>query len=157
MAAALTRSVSCGMPARCLRALIRADAVAPSSGPVLPVTTVPSAQLNGGSRCAAGGLAAGVSLLFHFALAHGQPGLIHQQFQLVALALLDGAGDLLLAQALEVAAHDLLAGGFAADCIVHDAVACHVHAHVRGGLIGALPAISSNMAFTTGKISISRL
>ena len=49
------------------------------------------------------------------------------------------AGDLLLAQALEVAAHDLLAGGLTADLIVHDAVACHVHAHVRGALVGALP------------------
>ena len=32
---------------------------------------------------------------------------------------------------------DLTVGGFAADRIVHDAVACHVHAHVRGGLIRA--------------------
>ena len=94
-------------------------------------------QLNGGSRGPAGALAAGMSLLFHFALAHGQVGLIHQQFQLVALGLLDRAGDLLLTQALEVAAQDFLAGGFAADRIVHDAVACHVHAHVRGGLIRA--------------------
>ena len=77
-------------------------------------------------------------LLFHFPGPHGQPGLIHQQLQLVALALLGGAGDLLLAQALVVPAHDLLAGGLAADCVVHDAVAGHVHAHVRGGLIGAL-------------------
>ena len=38
----LTRSVSCGMPASALRALIRALAVAPSRGPVLPVITVPS-------------------------------------------------------------------------------------------------------------------
>ena len=42
-----------------------------------------------------------MSLLFHFALAHGQVGLIHQQFQLVALGLLDRAGDLLLTQALK--------------------------------------------------------
>ena len=96
------------------------------------------AQLNGSSRCAAGGFAAGVRLLFNFPCAHGQPGLIHQQFQLVALALLGGAGDLLLAQALVVPAHDLLAGGFAADGVVHDAVASHVHAHIRGGLVGAL-------------------
>ena len=96
------------------------------------------AQFNGSSRCAAGSLAAGVCLLFHFPGPHGQPGLIHQQLQLVALALLGGAGDLLLAQALVVPAHDLLAGGLAADCVVHDAVAGHVHAHVRGGLIGAL-------------------
>ena len=42
IAVALTKSVSCGMPARYLSALIRALAVAPSSGPVLPVITVPS-------------------------------------------------------------------------------------------------------------------
>ena len=40
--------------------------------------------------------------------------LVHQQFQLVALAFLHGAGDLLLTQALEVTADDLLAGSFAA-------------------------------------------
>ncbi len=44
-------------------------------------------QLNGSCRRAAGGLAAGMSLLFHVALAHGQVRLIHQQFQLVALGL----------------------------------------------------------------------
>ena len=44
------RDSSCGMPASTLRAFIRADAAAPSKGPVLPVTTVPS----GSSMAAAG-------------------------------------------------------------------------------------------------------
>ena len=65
------------------------------------------AQLNGSCRRAAGGLAAGMSLLFHSTAAHIQARLIHQQFQLVALALMHSAGDLLRAQALVVPAHDL--------------------------------------------------
>ena len=53
-----------------------------------------------------------LGLLLHGTAAHVQARLIHQQFQLVALALVHSAGDLLLAQALEVAAYDLLAGAY---------------------------------------------
>ena len=92
-----------------LERIDQALAVAPSSGPVLPVMTVPSL-----SSMAAAGAPPVASLracaCFPLPGPHGQPGLIHQQLQLVALALLGGAGDLLLAQALVVPAHDLLAG-----------------------------------------------
>ena len=42
MAAAETRSISWSMPASFFSALSSAEAAAPSSGPVLPVMTVPS-------------------------------------------------------------------------------------------------------------------
>ena len=38
-----------------------------------------------------------------------------------------------------VAAQDLLEGGFPAGFVVDDAVAHHIDAHVRGGLVGTLP------------------
>ncbi len=57
-------------------------------GPVWPVMTVPSLSSMAAAGAPPVALAAGVCLLFHFALAHGQVGLIHQQFQLVALGLL---------------------------------------------------------------------
>ncbi len=86
MAAAETRSSSWSMPASFFSALSRAEEAAPSRGPVLPVTTVPS-----GSSMAAAGHRRSFQRLHgrpvHPAAALGQSGLIHQQLQLVDLAL----------------------------------------------------------------------
>ena len=68
---------------------------------------------------------------FDFALAQRNACLVHQQFQLKAL-LFDNAAGLLVTEALEIPTHDLIQRGFAADFIVDDAVARHVHAHIRG-------------------------
>ena len=94
-------------------------------------------QLDGGSGCAAGALGHGVSLLFHGTVADSQTGLIQQQLQLEDLTV-HVLADLVVTEGLEIAADDLVAGGLAAGFVVHDAVAGHVHAHIRGGLVGAL-------------------
>ena len=94
-------------------------------------------QLDGGGRCPAGLLRDGVSGLLHGAAAQRKACLVHQKFQLVDLAL-DLCAVFKRTQRLEVPADDLVAGGLAAGGIVHDAVARHVHAHVGGGVVGAL-------------------
>ena len=94
-------------------------------------------QLNGGSGGTAGLFRDCMGGLLHRAAALGQSGLIHQQLQLVDLAL-DLCAVLEVAQGLEVAADDLVAGSFAAGRVIHNAVACHIHAHVGGGVVGAL-------------------
>ena len=67
----------------------------------------------------------------------GDVRLLHQQLQFVHQLLIHlslepvGEGSI-------VPAEDLHPGGLAADLVVHDAVARHVHSHVRGGFVGAL-------------------
>ncbi len=78
-----------------------------------------------------------MSLLFHGTVADSQTGLIQQQLQLEDLTV-HVLADLVVTEGLEIAADDLVAGGLAAGFVVHDAVAGHVHAHIRGGLVGAL-------------------
>ena len=56
-----------------------------------------------------------------------------------------------------VPADDLLLGRVTADGVVRNAVAYHVHAHVRRAFIGLTPYMRLNMASSTGKISTSRL
>ena len=94
-------------------------------------------QLDGGGGQAAGLFGAGVSHLFHRPAAHRQACLVDQQLQLEAVVL-GGAAHFLVAQALHVAAQNLLQRGLAADFVVNDAVAGHVDAHVGGGAVGAL-------------------
>ena len=77
-----------------------------------------------------------MGLLFHGAHADADARLVQQQFQLVAVILDDTAG-FLVAQALEVAADNFLAGSLLADFIVNDAVACHINAHVGGRMVRA--------------------
>ena len=65
-------------------------------------------------------------------------GLLHEQLQLVHQLVASGAHPA-VAQGGVVAADDLLPGRGAHSLVVHDALARHVHPHVGGGLVGALP------------------
>ena len=69
--------------------------------------------------------------LLDCALPKRNAGLIHQQLQLEAL-LLHHAARLLVTQALEITADDLVQRCLAADLIINNAVARHIDAHIRG-------------------------
>ena len=73
--------------------------------------------LEGGSGRAAGALGLCVSRLFHGTVADSQTGLIQQQLQLEDLTV-HVLADLVVAESLEIAADDLVAGGLAAGFVV---------------------------------------
>ena len=77
----------------------------------------------------------------------GGPSLTHQQFQLEN-GVVAAAAVAAVAQGGIVAADDLLTGGGLTGLVVIDAVARHIHAHVGGGLIGAL---AGNMLKNSGQ------
>ena len=93
-------------------------------------------QFKGGGGQAAGGLAALQGCANNGTILRGNTGLLHQQLQLAQIVA-GLARAALLTHAFIIAANDLLLAGAAAHGIVRNAVAGHVHAHVRGGFIGA--------------------
>ena len=62
-------------------------------------------------------------------------GLIHDELQMIDFLLIGGTAHVLDAGSV-VAAQNFHAACFAADIIVNDAVACHIHPHVCRRLIG---------------------
>ena len=109
---------------------------APSRLPVLPVTTRPS-----GSTMAP----AGPPVVSSFSSAAERAGerfsvdarLVHEQLDLLQ-GLLAHARALDLLGGLEVTAHDLVVARLAARLVVGNGQPRHVHAHVRGRLVGTL-------------------
>ena len=92
-------------------------------------------QLHGGGRVP-GLLRPGQRFGHHLPLRRGHPRLLHQKLQL-ADSFLTALALLLVAQSHVKSADDLLAGGFPHRLVIHDAVAHHVDAHIRGRLVGA--------------------
>ena len=75
--------------------------------------------------------------LFDLTLTQGNARLVHEQLELETFRL-DNTAGLLVAEALEIPAHDLIQRRFTADIVIDDAVACHVDAHICRRAIRAL-------------------
>ena len=130
------RWMSLEMPPRAFKALSRQAEAGPQQGGGLAGDDAPIRQLDG-----RGGQAGFLGALRRPAATtgrswRGDAGLVHQQLQLVHRRRPLSVPWRWPHRACVVAADDLLPGGVAAGLVVHDAVARHVHAHVRGGLVG---------------------
>ena len=145
------------MPASFFRAFSRAEDAAPSRRAGLACDNRAVGQFNRSGRLTVSGLRTlAWGTLFDLTLTQGNARLVHEQLELETFRF-DNTAGLLVAEALEIPAHDLIQRRFTADIVINDTVACHVDAHICRRAIRLLPAISSNIALTTGKISTSRL
>ena len=97
----------------------------------------PAVMEQQGACRSAGGLCFFVGCIHHGAVFHGGLGLLHHKLQLFNRLVRCLALKTLHAGSI-IPADDLLAGGGAADIVIHDAVARHVNTHIRGRLVGAL-------------------
>ena len=94
-------------------------------------------QFNRSGRLTVSSFGHGMGTLFDLTLTQGNARLVHEQLELETFRL-DNTAGLLVAEALEIPAHDLIQRRFTADIVINDAVACHVDAHICRRAIRAL-------------------